>query len=66
MAHPPKHAQSSARKFGGKAEDYLPIRRGHGVSSIYALCIVKALVANSARRIKNRAGSNHHRPASRG
>lgn len=25
MAHPLKHAESSARKFGGKAEDYLPI-----------------------------------------
>jgi hypothetical protein len=25
MAHPVKHAQSSARKFGGTAEDYLPI-----------------------------------------
>lgn len=25
MAHPLKHAQSSARTFGGKAEDYLPI-----------------------------------------
>jgi hypothetical protein len=25
MAHPLKHAQSSARKFGGKPEDYLPI-----------------------------------------
>jgi hypothetical protein len=25
MAHPIKHAQSSARKFGGKAEDYLAI-----------------------------------------
>jgi hypothetical protein len=25
MAHPVKHAESSARKFGGKAEDYLPI-----------------------------------------
>lgn len=25
MAHPLKHALSSARKFGGKAEDYLPI-----------------------------------------
>jgi hypothetical protein len=25
MAHPLKHAQSSATKFGGKAEDYLPI-----------------------------------------
>ena len=25
MAHPLKHAQSSAKKFGGKAEDYLPI-----------------------------------------
>ena len=23
MAHPFKHAESSARKFGGKAEDYL-------------------------------------------
>jgi len=25
MAHPLNHAESSARKFGGKAEDYLPI-----------------------------------------
>jgi len=25
MAHPLKHAQNSARKFGGKPEDYLPI-----------------------------------------
>ncbi len=25
MSHPLKHAESSARKFGGKAEDYLPI-----------------------------------------
>ena len=25
MAHPLKHAESSAAKFGGKAEDYLPI-----------------------------------------
>jgi hypothetical protein len=25
MAHPIKHAESSARKFGGKAEDYLAI-----------------------------------------
>jgi len=25
MAHPLKHAQSSARKFGGKAEEHLPI-----------------------------------------
>lgn len=25
MAHPLKHAESSARKFGGKVEDYLPI-----------------------------------------
>src|ERR1700731_4006898 len=25
MAHPLRHAQSSARKFGGRAEDYLPI-----------------------------------------
>ncbi len=25
MAHPLKHAASSARRFGGKAEDYLPI-----------------------------------------
>jgi hypothetical protein len=23
MAHPFKHAESSAKKFGGKAEDYL-------------------------------------------
>ena len=25
MAHPWKHAESSAKKFGGKLEDYLPI-----------------------------------------
>jgi hypothetical protein len=25
MAHPLKHAESSAKKFGGKPEDYLPI-----------------------------------------
>ena len=25
MAHPLKHAESSARKFGGKAEDYLRV-----------------------------------------
>lgn len=25
MAHPIQHAQNSARKFGGTAEDYLPI-----------------------------------------
>ena len=25
MAHPIKHAERSAKKFGGKAEDYLPI-----------------------------------------
>ena len=25
MAHPLKHAESSARRFGGRAEDYLPI-----------------------------------------
>jgi hypothetical protein len=25
MAHPWKHAENSVRKFGGKAEDYLPI-----------------------------------------
>ncbi|MGO9076519.1 MAG: DUF6915 family protein [Terriglobales bacterium] len=28
MAHPFKHAESSARKFGGKAEDYLLITTG--------------------------------------
>lgn len=27
MAHPMKHAESSARKFGGKAQDYLAIHR---------------------------------------
>ena len=25
MAHPVKHAESSAKKFGGKPDDYLPI-----------------------------------------
>lgn len=25
MAHPIKHAESSARKFGGRVQDYLPI-----------------------------------------
>lgn len=27
MSHPVEHAQSSARKFGGKPEDYLAIHR---------------------------------------
>jgi len=27
MAHPLRQAESSARKFGGKREDYLPIHR---------------------------------------
>lgn len=27
MAHPVEHAQSSARKFGGRPEDYLAIHR---------------------------------------
>src|SRR3981189_3743566 len=27
MAHPLKHAQSSAKKFGGQAEDYLAIHK---------------------------------------
>jgi hypothetical protein len=30
MAHPLKHAQNSARKFGGKPEDYLPIHNVEG------------------------------------
>lgn len=27
MAHPTTHAESSARKFGGKPDDYLPIHK---------------------------------------
>lgn len=27
MAHPLEHAQSSAKKFGGKPEDYLAVHR---------------------------------------
>lgn len=27
MAHPLEHAQSSAKKFGGKPEDYLALHR---------------------------------------
>ncbi len=27
MAHPLKHAQSSAKKFGGQAEDYLAVHK---------------------------------------
>ena len=27
MAHPIEHAKSSAKKYGGKAEDYLPLHK---------------------------------------
>jgi hypothetical protein len=35
MACPLKHAESSARKFGGKAEDYLPIHNWFGESKAF-------------------------------
>jgi hypothetical protein len=33
MAHPLKHAESSARKFGGRAEDYLIPARSQKLAS---------------------------------
>ena len=35
MAHPLKHAQSSARKFGGKPEDYLAVHRWFDESKLF-------------------------------
>ena len=35
MAHPIKHAESSARKFGGKAEDYLRVHNWFDESKAY-------------------------------
>ena len=35
MAHPFEHAQSSARKFGGKPEDYLAIHRWFDESKVF-------------------------------
>jgi hypothetical protein len=35
MAHPLKHAQNSARKFGGKAEDYLEIHNWFDASKAF-------------------------------
>ena len=35
MAHPFEHAQSSARKFGGKPDDYLTIHRWFDESKAY-------------------------------
>jgi hypothetical protein len=35
MAHPLKHAQSSARKFGGRAEAYLPIHNWFDESNAF-------------------------------
>jgi hypothetical protein len=35
MAHPLKHAESSARKFGGKAEDYLQVHNWFDESKSY-------------------------------
>jgi hypothetical protein len=36
MAHPLKHAESSARKFGGKASDYLAIHNWFDASKAHA------------------------------
>ena len=35
MAHPWKHAQSSAKRFGGKPEDYLPIHNWFDASKAF-------------------------------
>src|SRR5712671_3002459 len=35
MAHALKHAQSSARKFGGRAEDYLPVHHWFDASKAF-------------------------------
>lgn len=35
MAHPIRHAESSARKFGGKAEDYLQLHRWFDLSKAW-------------------------------
>jgi len=35
MAHPLQHAQSSARKFGGRAEDYIAIHSWFDASKAF-------------------------------
>jgi hypothetical protein len=55
MAHPFRHAESSARKFGGKAEYYLPIHNWFGESkasfptSAIELCVITPRVFFSQR-----------------
>ena len=39
MAHPIEHARSSAKKFGGKPEDYLAIHRWIGFYVIHQRCV---------------------------
>jgi len=80
MAHPLKHAQSSARKFGGRAEDYLPIHnwlmnRRHsseifatGPYAITRLCRSRYSGIHAERRIMpsgwGGSGNRSHRPDS--
>ena len=45
MAHPLKHAESSARKFGGKAEDYLQSTTGSTNQSPFSQISATALFA---------------------
>jgi hypothetical protein len=55
MAHPFRHAESSARKFGGKAEYYLPIHNWFDESkasfptSAIELCVITPRVFFSQR-----------------
>ena len=49
MAHPLKHAQSSAKKFGGQAEDYLSVHKWFDESKAFlALLDRKSTRLNSS------------------
>jgi hypothetical protein len=51
MAHPLKHAQSSAKKFGGRPEDYLPIHSWFDASKAYVADIRHRMLRHHAEGI---------------
>lgn len=54
MAHPLRHAESSARKFGGTAEDYLPIHNWFDESKAFLPDFRHRLAASCRRYFPGR------------
>jgi len=52
MAHPFTHAESSARKFGGKAEDYLATPLVRRIKAFFTNFRHRAAAANRNPKIK--------------